>query len=477
MFKRLFMYFSLAMMLTSAFAADNTTATTYQTVNQEQQIRDYYDPVTGLTGNALKTALHNLISTNTYSSYDGAKTIMFQDLDNNNGVVRCVYTGQDFTISSDYNGSSNPNTEHTYAQSWFTTSASVEKADLHHLFVTESTVNSSRGNLPFARVITQTTTYSSYNGYVSKRGTEFNSQTAFEPADQHKGDCARAVLYFNVRYNETLTQGGVDMLPVCLQWNLLDPPTPAEVARNTEIYQTLTNRNPFVDHPEYANSIWLGTTNNTMLKFPTATTSANENAGTTQLSIQIQNPNVYASTATVYLKSGNAAHIGNFTPVNITFPSNSSTAQTINITITDDTVVDGNETFVFEIRNAQGGYYAIPGLQSTITLTVLDNDTISNDDTSSLAAISGIQSVYPNPFNPEANIRYNVSKSEQVSLVVYNVRGQKVKSLVSETMPAGSYEVKWNGTDEHGTSCSNGVYYLKMQEGNTISIKKTVLMR
>mgnify|MGYP001017648384 FL=1 len=82
----------------------------------------YYNPVQGLTGTTLKNALHDLIDNNTYSSYDGAKLFLFQELDNNNGVVRCVYTGQDFSISSSYDGSSNPNTEHSYAQSWFTSS-------------------------------------------------------------------------------------------------------------------------------------------------------------------------------------------------------------------------------------------------------------------------------------------------------------------------------------------------------------------
>ncbi|HNX00895.1 MAG TPA: endonuclease [Candidatus Cloacimonadota bacterium] len=475
--KRLFSYLTLFLLLTTAMAIENTAQTLPQQTTEIQQIRDYYTPVQGLTGTALKTGLHNLISTNTYSSYDGAKTIMFQDLDNNNGVVRCVYTGQDFTITSDYNGSSSPNTEHTYAQSWFTASASVEKADLHHLFVTESTVNSSRGNLPFGKVITQTTTYSTYNGYVSKRGTDFNSQTVFEPADQHKGDCARALLYFNVRYNETLTQASVDMLPACLQWNLLDPPTAAEVTRNTAIQSTLTNRNPFVDHPEYVNSIWLGTTNNTMLNFSSASASVAENVGTTQLTIQILHQNVYASNAQVYLVSGNAAHIGNFTPVTINFPMNSSTPQTVTINVTDDNIVDGNETFVFGIKNASGGYYAIPGLQSTFTLTVQDDDVIANDDNTAVTGIFGIQSVYPNPFNPETNINYNVSKAEHVSLVVFNVRGQKVKTLASGSMASGSYDTKWNGTDENGTPVSNGIYYLKMREGNKISLKKIVLIK
>lgn len=82
----------------------------------------YYSSATGLTGIALKNALHNIIDNNTNSNYDDAKLELFQELDNTNGVVRCVYTGKDYLINSSYNGSSDPNTEHTFAQSWFGTS-------------------------------------------------------------------------------------------------------------------------------------------------------------------------------------------------------------------------------------------------------------------------------------------------------------------------------------------------------------------
>ncbi|HNX01029.1 MAG TPA: endonuclease, partial [Candidatus Cloacimonadota bacterium] len=561
-------YYYRVRAVNNAGTSTNSNSISVTTTNTDPY-NGYYNPVVGLTGNALKTGLTNLISTNTYSSYDGAKLIMFQQLDNHNGVVRCVYTGQDFSIAPDYNGSSSPNTEHTYAQSWFTGPASVEKADLHHLFVTESTVNSSRGNLPFGKVITTATTYASYNGYVSKRGTDFNSQTVFEPADQHKGDCARALLYFNVRYGESLTIGGVDQLPACIQWNYLDPPNADEIARNTLIQATLTNRNPFVDHPEYVTSIYVGTTSNTMLNFDPTVSSVSENVGTVHLSVQIQNPNVYASTATVVLKSGNPAHIGNFTPVTVTFPMNSATPQIVDINVTDDDIVDGNETFVFEIQNAQGGYYAIPGLANDYTLTVEDNETgiqvpialpavqmgntaflahwvapngitsfaldvahdngftnflsgfnnlIVNDTTYSVTGLvegqtyyyrvrsilndvqstnsnvitiiltgnqdhvvnslrAGIESVYPNPFNPETTIKYNVTKPGDVSIVIYNVKGQKVRTLVADHLNSGSYTVKWDGNNDKGQSCSSSVYYLKMQEGNKISLKKIVLMK
>ncbi|HOZ00730.1 MAG TPA: hypothetical protein PLG20_02865, partial [Candidatus Syntrophosphaera sp.] len=75
---------------------------------------NYYNAVLDLTGQPLYTALHALISTNSNSSYDGSKAEMFQDLDNVNGNVTCIYTGQVYNVGYNYTGSSDPNTEHTY---------------------------------------------------------------------------------------------------------------------------------------------------------------------------------------------------------------------------------------------------------------------------------------------------------------------------------------------------------------------------
>ncbi|HNX37512.1 MAG TPA: endonuclease [Candidatus Cloacimonadota bacterium] len=219
----------------------------------------YYDNVLNLTGTALKSGLHTLISTNTNSSYDNSKTFMFQHADNLGGSVRCIYTGQIYPISSSYNGSSNPNTEHTYAQSWFSsTESSIKKADVHHLFPTNSTVNSSRGNLPFWTVANHSSAdvYYTTTPWQSYRGSDGNGHTVFEPCDQQKGNVARALLYFNVRYNDSLIQGGVNMLPILLQWHTADPVDAAEVTRNTAVFGWQSNRNPFVDHPEFVSSIW-----------------------------------------------------------------------------------------------------------------------------------------------------------------------------------------------------------------------------
>ncbi|MDD2228554.1 MAG: endonuclease [Candidatus Cloacimonetes bacterium] len=336
----------------------------------------YYTPVAGLSGSNLKTGLHDLIDNNTYSNYDGAKDFLFQELDNVGGVVRCVYTGQDYPINSSYNGSSNPNTEHTYAQSWFGSSeVSIKKADVHHLFVTNSSVNSSRGNLPFDVVSNASNTYTYANGYVSKRGTNATGQTVFEPSDQHKGNLARALLYFNVRYNMSLSQGSVDMLDRLIEWHNGDPVDAAELTRNTAVYGHQGNRNPFVDHSEYVSLIWGGGTASTVLQFNPASAFVNEADGSVTITVQITNPSAtVATTAQITLSDGSPSDVGNYTTRSITFPANSSTNQTTSVTITDDSILEGTESLVFSLVNVSGGNSAVVGNYGSFNLEIEDND-------------------------------------------------------------------------------------------------------
>jgi hypothetical protein len=84
---------------------------------------------------------------------------------------------------------------------------------------------------------------------------------------------------------------------------------------------------------------------------------------------------------------------------------------------------------------------------------------------------------YPNPFNPETTIKYQVKMDADINLEVFNIKGQKVKTLVDEFMPIGNYEATWNGTDDNGQSVSSGVYFYKMRSGKFTSTKKMVLMK
>jgi uncharacterized protein (TIGR02145 family) len=84
---------------------------------------------------------------------------------------------------------------------------------------------------------------------------------------------------------------------------------------------------------------------------------------------------------------------------------------------------------------------------------------------------------YPNPFNPVTTIEYNLPKRTQVTIEIFNVLGQKVRTLVNETRSAGSYRIEWNGNDDSGNPVSTGVYLYRFQAGDVVQTKKMLLIK
>jgi len=84
---------------------------------------------------------------------------------------------------------------------------------------------------------------------------------------------------------------------------------------------------------------------------------------------------------------------------------------------------------------------------------------------------------YPNPFNPELTISFNLEETQDVKLNVFNVKGQKVKTLVSELFRPDAYNIVWKGADNSGNQVSSGVYYIRLQVGDDLVNRKVILMK
>ena len=84
---------------------------------------------------------------------------------------------------------------------------------------------------------------------------------------------------------------------------------------------------------------------------------------------------------------------------------------------------------------------------------------------------------YPNPFNPETNISFSIPSEQKVTLTIYNLKGQKVKELVSGTLPAGEQSVVWEGKDENGKQAASGLYFYKLKTGKKEISKKMLLLK
>lgn len=85
---------------------------------------------------------------------------------------------------------------------------------------------------------------------------------------------------------------------------------------------------------------------------------------------------------------------------------------------------------------------------------------------------------YPNPFNPETTIRYELRTGAEVQLAVYNALGQKVRTLVSTTQPAGSYSVRWAGRNDAGARVSTGLYFYELRVGGArLATRKMLFLK
>ena len=98
-------------------------------------------------------------------------------------------------------------------------------------------------------------------------------------------------------------------------------------------------------------------------------------------------------------------------------------------------------------------------------------------DGASLPTVFALHNNYPNPFNPITNIHYDIPEVSEVTLEIYNVMGQRVRTLVQGTHEAGRYQIVWNATNDLGQGLSSGMYVYRIQAGDFVSVKKLVLMK
>ena len=84
---------------------------------------------------------------------------------------------------------------------------------------------------------------------------------------------------------------------------------------------------------------------------------------------------------------------------------------------------------------------------------------------------------YPNPFNPETYIEFELARASHVKIDVFNIVGQKVRTLVDEDMPPGRYVADWDSKDEQGNSVSSGIYFYRMEADDFSDMKKMLLVK
>lgn len=129
-------------------------------------------------------------------------------------------------------------------------------------------------------------------------------------------------------------------------------------------------------------------------------------------------------------------------------------------------------TYYYWLENAD-----LDGTRDYHGPTTIQYTSMNNNGTPSMIPVTGINSVYPNPFNPSTCIKYGLKDSGKVDITIYNSRGQKIRNLLSQTMDAGVYRLFWNGLDDTNQICTSGVYIVRMTTPTRSYSSRIILLK
>ena len=447
------------------------------TLLQQQPELDYYASAYKLSGTELRLALHTIIKGHTSVTYDALWT-HFQTTDKkSNGKVWDMYSDipggtppYEFTYTTNQCGNYSVegdcyNREHSWPKSWFNDLTPMY-SDLFHLFPTDGKVNGMRSNYNYGNVSAPT--------WTSKNGSKLGQNTfpgysgiVFEPITEYKGDLARGHFYMSVRYyTEDAGWAASDgtsktnLLPwyanLLFSWHVLDTVSTKEINRNNAIFGIQKNRNPFIDHPEFAAEIWQTAMAPSVVtvKNPTATTLIVDLSRYTDSTVSVDKNNFVINNA-----------IGS--PTGVVWGVNN----------------DVSKLLLTVPALASGTTYALQILNLKSINNVVMKDTMVSFKTSGVAAVHSpeiqlpemfmLMQNYPNPFNPTTNIEFSVPSTGQTTLTIFNVLGQEVATLFNGEAAAGIR----NHVQFAAHDLSGGMYLARLTSGRRSHVMKLTLIK
>ncbi len=424
-----------------------------------------YSFTQGLIDEPLKTALRNYCSTNTNNNYTTSRTAMFSTIDdyNSDDTIECVYTGRKVYTTGipSVNPPQSMNTEHTFPQGFFS-QAEPMRSDVHHLYPTDEVANNRRNNYDFGNVVSNIT----WENGGSKLGYDASGSLVFEARDQHKGNIARCLFYFLIRYQNY--GGFMDAVQenVLRQWNLLDTVDARERFRENGIEAFQNNRSPFVDHPEFIDRI--KSTYSVIPFIPRPEISAS--------------PFQYSfDTLAVNDTSGFLLSLFNYGTGNLNISNITSSASQFSVT-EFTSVIPQNEFAYARIKfrpdQFSQTYTSTLSIESNDT-TIYVNVTGYSNNTTGVTTISSaipfeysLLQNYPNPFNPVTNIEFGISNFEFVTLKIYDNLGKEIATLVNGNLNPGTYKYSFDAA-----GLTSGIYYYKLETDNFSATRKMLLVK
>ena len=134
-----------------------------------------------------------------------------------------------------------------------------------------------------------------------------------------------------------------------------------------------------------------------------------------------------------------------------------------------DTAIINNKIYVVERSGPRGLW--------EITLPAGPVTAVEETGDGAVPANSALAQNYPNPFNPGTVIPFQINLGDRVELVVYDLAGQKIRTLVNGQLAAGSYTADWDGRDQSGVVVASGVYLYQLHAGTHRETRKLTLLR
>lgn len=436
---------------------------------------DYYQAAYRLTGTPLRLALHNIVKGHTVVSYDGLYTAFPTTDAKPNNIVWDMYSDRPggtpaYTFThgvkkcGNYSGEGDCyNREHSWPDSWLG-ATNPARSDLFHMYPTDGYVNNRRSNDPYG--VVGTASWTSTNG--SKSGSNVfpgYTGTVFEPINEYKGDLARGLMYMSVRYyledsgfSTSPATNKSDILPwyanLLYSWHMRDTVSTKEINRNNAIFTFQNNRNPFIDHPEFAAEIW------------------QTSMAPSVVSIAMNSSSSVIVDFNRYVDSVSATAPGNYTwdarlgtPTSYEYGVNNDISK---VKVNFSSVVSTN-TYTLGIR----------GIKSINNLSM--SDTSVSFSSNGTTDISGLPAAprqftllpnYPNPFNPSTVVSFTLPQGQFIELSVFDVLGNKVAEIYKGYKEEGTYSESFDAS-----RLTAGAYFIKLSAGKFTQVQKAMLVK
>lgn len=421
----------------------------------------YYEQARGLSGSDLKAKLKTIIGSNISVSYDWTRFEACDEAEDDSNYVLCLYSRKKELKTAHVSSAVGWNREHSFPQSKMTSTQA--KSDDHIIFASDNKVNGARSNYKLGNV-----SHTGATAIVDSYGatTEcYLVDSVFEPSPDARGEVARASLYAATLYDFDLAENFTSQ-DVCLNWHASYPVSDREIYRNNTNYTNQKNRNPFIDHPEFATMIWdssysgAGALNDTTLTSSSsaaASTSyvSSSSSSSSSSTSQATSSSVVSSSSSSSISGDSVTITGSSTNMPTSYPSATSyTIEGLNLILNSVATFDSGSTIQFKASSSyMTNSAALSKSISSIVITVSYGSapTVTYGSTSSLgstATSTSSGSVYTYTLGSDATYFKiaNTSSYAKYTSIVINFASSASVAVTGVSLSASTASVAVGST-------------------------------